>query len=307
MSETGSGEERSRRIAFLGTGLMGGPMARRLLAAGHQVTVWNRDLAKAHALVPDGAVVTETAAGAAKGCNIVFTMLSDGKAVDAVLFDGGVVEALARGAIVVDSSSISPPIARDHAARLAALGIAHVDAPVSGGVVGAQAGTLAIMAGGDADVIEGLADVFAALGRVTHVGPSGAGQICKLANQQIVAITIGAVAEAMMLVEAGGASRGKFREAIRGGFAESRILELHGARMVTRNFVPGGPSKFQLKDLDAVKAMADLFALDLPLTERVRREFSDFVAAGGGDTDHSGLLLHLEAMNAVKSEDGNNG
>lgn len=283
---------------------MGAPMARRLLAADHQVTVWNRDVSKAQALVADGAVVAETAAAAAKGCDIVFTMLSDGKAVEAVLFDGGVAEALAKGAIVIDSSSISPPIAKDHSARLKALGIAHVDAPVSGGVVGAEAGTLAIMAGGEADVIDGLADVFAALGRVTHVGPSGAGQICKLANQQIVAVTIGAVAEAMMLVEAGGASREKFRDAIRGGFAESRILELHGARMVKRDFVPGGPSKFQLKDLDAVKAMADLFSLDLPLTEQVRREFSDFVAGGGGDTDHSGLLLHLEAMNAAKGGEG---
>lgn len=279
---------------------MGAPMARRLLAAGHHVTVWNRDPTKAQVLVQDGAMMAETAAAAVKGCDIVFTMLSDGKAVDAVLFDNGVAQALAVGAIVIDSSSIAPPIARDHSSRLGALGFAHVDAPVSGGVVGAEAGTLAIMAGGDADVIDGVADVFAALGRVTHVGPSGAGQICKLANQQIVAITIGAVAEAMMLAEAGGASREKFREAIRGGFAESRILELHGARMVTRNFAPGGPSKLQLKDLDAVKAMADLFSLNLPLTEQVRREFSDFVAGGGGDTDHSGLLLHLEAMNAAK-------
>lgn len=279
---------------------MGAPMARRLLAAGHHVTVWNRDPTKAQGLVQDGAMMAETAAAAVKGCDIVFTMLSDGKAVDAVLFDNGVAQALAVGAIVIDSSSIAPPIARDHSSRLGALGFAHVDAPVSGGVVGAEGGTLAIMAGGDADVIDGVADVFAALGRVTHVGPSGAGQICKLANQQIVAITIGAVAEAMMLAEAGGASREKFREAIRGGFAESRILELHGARMVTRNFAPGGPSKLQLKDLDAVKAMADLFSLNLPLTEQVRREFSDFVAGGGGDTDHSGLLLHLEAMNAAK-------
>lgn len=279
---------------------MGAPMARRLLAAGHHVTVWNRDPTKAQVLVQDGAMMAETAAAAVKGCDIVFTMLSDGKAVDAVLFGNGVAQALAVGTIVIDSSSIAPPIARDHSSRLGALGVAHVDAPVSGGVVGAEGGTLAIMAGGDADVIDGVADVFAALGRVTHVGPSGAGQICKLANQQIVAITIGAVAEAMMLAEAGGASREKFREAIRGGFAESRILELHGARMVTRNFAPGGPSKLQLKDLDAVKAMADLFSLNLPLTEQVRREFSDFVAGGGGDTDHSGLLLHLEAMNAAK-------
>ena len=304
MSGAGLEKVRSRRIAFLGTGLMGAPMARCLLAAGHEVTVWNRDLSKAEALGADGAVVAETAAAAARDCEIVFTMLSDGAAVEAVLFDGGVAGALAEGAIVIDSSSISPPIAKDHSARLKALGFAHVDAPVSGGVVGARAGTLAIMAGGEAAVIEGLADVFAALGRVTHVGPSGAGQICKLANQQIVAITIGAVAEAMLLAEAGGASREKFREAIRGGFAESRILELHGARMVTRNFLPGGPSKLQLKDLDAVKAMADLFSLDLPLTEQIRREFSDFVAAGGGDTDHSGLLLHLEAINTAREREG---
>ena len=296
-----------RRIAFLGTGLMGAPMVRRLLSAGHQVTVWNRDRSKAEALRSQGANVAETAAAAARDCEIVFTMLSDGKAVDAVLFESGVAEALARGAVVVDSSSIAPPIAKDHANRLLQRGIAHVDAPVSGGVVGAEAGTLAIMAGGTADVIDGLSDVFAALGRVTHVGPSGAGQICKLANQQIVAITIGAVAEAMVLVEAGGASREKFRDAIRGGFAESRILELHGARMVKRDFTPGGPSKLQLKDLEAVKAMADRFSLELPLTEQVRREFSDFVSAGGGDTDHSGLLLHLEKMNAVKGGEENNG
>ncbi|UJW77291.1 NAD(P)-dependent oxidoreductase [Rhizobium sp. SL42] len=307
MSETDRGKSYPRRIAFLGTGLMGAPMVRRLLAAGHQVTVWNRDRSKTDALASDGAVPSATAAAAAEGCDIVFTMLSDGKAVDQVLFDSGVANVLAEGAVVVDSSSISPPIAKDHAARLKALGIAHVDAPVSGGVVGAEAGTLAIMAGGDAGVIEGLADVFAALGRVTHVGPSGAGQICKLANQQIVAITIGAVAEAMVLVEAGGASREKFREAIRGGFAESRILELHGARMVSRNFTPGGPSKLQLKDLEAVKAMADRFSLDLPLTEQVRREFADFVTGGGGDTDHSGLLLHLEAMNAAKGGEEHNG
>jgi 2-hydroxy-3-oxopropionate reductase len=135
------------------------------------------------------------------------------------------------------------------------------------------------------------------MGRVTYVGPSGAGQLCKLANQQIVAVTIGAVAEAMMLVEAGGASREGFRNAIRGGFAESRILELHGERMVKRNFVPGGPSKFQLKDLNGVMAMAEQLSLDLPLTAQVRQEFADFVSDGGADIDHSGLLIHLEKLN----------
>ncbi|MNE21197.1 2-hydroxy-3-oxopropionate reductase [compost metagenome] len=162
---------------------------------------------------------------------------------------------------------------------------------------GATAGTLAIMVGGDEVLISGLADVFAPMGRLTYVGPSGAGQLCKLANQQIVAITIGAVAEAMMLVEAGGASREGFRNAIRGGFAESRILELHGERMVKRNFVPGGPSKFQLKDLNGVLATAKDLSLTLPLTQQVTREFDDFVGDGGADIDHSGILLYLEKLN----------
>lgn len=293
----------SRRIAFLGTGLMGAPMARRLLKAGFPVTVWNRDPSKAGALVADGANLAATAADAARDADIVFTMLSDGNAVGKVLFGAGVTKVLKAGAIVVDSSSIAPPIARDHAARLAERNVAHVDAPVSGGVVGAEAGTLAIMAGGEAEVITGLADVFAALGRLTHVGPAGAGQICKLANQQIVAITIGAVAEAMILVEAGGADRGRFRDAIRGGFAESRILDLHGARMVNRTFAPGGPSRLQLKDLDAVAAMADLLDLELPLTAMVRSEFRDFVADGGGEQDHSALLLHLEKVNGSERKE----
>ena len=287
------------KIVFLGTGLMGAPMVRRLLGAGFPVTVWNRASEKAQALAADGAVVATDPVQAVIGADVVFTMLSDGHAVANVLFEQGVAGALASGAVVIDASSIAPAMARDHAARLAELGIAHVDSPVSGGVVGAQAGTLALMAGGDADVIAGLADVFAPLGRLTHVGPSGAGQVCKLANQQIVAVTIGAVAEAMMLVQAGGADRAKFRDAIRGGFAESRILELHGARMVERNFAPGGPSRLQLKDLNAVADLAAATDLTLPLTEVVRSAFTDFVASGHGDTDHSGLLLHLERLNAA--------
>ena len=286
-----------KRIAFLGTGLMGAPMAGRLAKAGYPLTVWNRDTAKAEALAADGATVAASPVDAVRDADVVFTMLTDGRVVGEVLFDAGVVDALKNGAIVVDTSSIAPPIARDHAARLGARGIRHLDAPVSGGVVGAQAGTLAIMAGGDAAVVEELGDVFAALGRVTHVGPSGAGQVCKLANQQIVALTIGAVAEAMILVEAGGASREAFRNAIRGGFAESRILELHGQRMVDRNFQPGGSSRNQLKDLNAVIALAEELALQLPLTITVQAEYSDFVSGGGGEKDHSGLLLHLEDLN----------
>lgn len=287
-----------RKIAFLGTGLMGAPMARRLLGAGFNVTVWNRDRSKADALAADGATVATTAAEAAEGASVLFTMLTNGGAVGEVLFNSGVVEALKPGAIVVDNSSIPPPVAREHAAKLAERGIRHIDAPVSGGVVGAAAGTLAIMAGGDAGVIDSIRDVLAPLGRVTHVGPSGTGQLAKLGNQQIVAVTIGAVAEAMLLVEAGGGSREAFRAAIRGGFAESRILDLHGQRMIDRNFVPGGSSRNQLKDLDTVLAVAQSLSLHLPLTEAVRAEFAEFVENGGAEVDHSGLLSHLEEKNA---------
>ncbi|WP_410218302.1 NAD(P)-dependent oxidoreductase [Paracoccus sp. (in: a-proteobacteria)] len=292
------------RIAFLGTGLMGAPMVQRLLAAGHPVTVWNRSPDKAEALAADGAMPVSDPGQAVAGADFVFTMLSDGPAVAEMLFNRGVANAMSRGAVLIDTSSIAPAQARDHDDRLRTMGIDAVDCPVSGGVVGAREGSLALMAGGEAAVIARITDVMAPLGRLTHVGPAGAGQVCKLANQQIVAITIGAVAEAMTLVSAGGADRARFREAIRGGFAESRILELHGGRMVSREFQPGGPSRLQLKDLNAVADLAGMAGLTLPLTETVRAAFSDFVASGHGDTDHSGLLLHLEAMNPTsKSKD----
>lgn len=290
------------KIAFLGTGLMGAPMARRLLGAGFALTVWNRDRGKAEALVADGAVFANGPAEAVSGADVVITMLTNGKVVGDVLFEQGVAAAMAPGAVVIDMSSIAPPFARDHAARLGALGIGHIDAPVSGGTVGAAAGTLAIMAGGAAAVVEELGNVFAPMGRVTHVGPSGAGQLAKLANQQIVAVTIGAVAEAMMLIEAGGGSPEAFRNAIRGGFAESRILDLHGKRMVDRQFAPGGTSANQLKDLDAVIDTAKGLSLALPLTEVVHAAFTEFVGNGNGETDHSALLLHLEEINGRSAD-----
>ncbi|WP_343315841.1 NAD(P)-dependent oxidoreductase [Brucella sp. BE17] len=294
-------ETEHKTIAFLGTGLMGAPMVRCLLKAGFSVTVWNRDPAKATPLVADGAQLATSPAVAVHNADVVITMLTNGAVVSDVLFAKGVADAMKADTIVVDCSSIAPPIARENAEKLARFGIRHIDAPVSGGTAGAKAGTLAIMAGGEQKDVQELADVFSALGRVTHVGPSGAGQICKLANQQIVAVTIGAVAEAMILVEAGGASRAAFRDAIRGGFAESRILELHGDRMVKRDFVPGGTSANQLKDLDAVMAMATEMGLTLPLTTEARQAFFDFVQDGGAERDHSGLLLHLEKRNpAVK-------
>ena len=289
----------TRRIAFLGTGLMGAPMASRLLDAGFDVTVWNRNSAKSAPLVGKGAKLAQTAAKAGENADIVITMLTDGPAVRDVLFEQGVAAVLKKGSIVIDMSSISPDFAREHSKRLEATGVNHIDAPVSGGVVGAQEGTLAIMAGGDEAVIATLADVFKPLGRLTRVGPSGAGQLAKLANQQIVAVTIGAIAEAMVLVEKGGGSRAAFRDAIRGGFCESRILELHGKRMIDRNFEPGGTSRIQLKDLNSILKTAGDLSLKLPLTETVREAFATFVEDGGGEKDHSALLLHIEKLNDV--------
>lgn len=287
-----------RKIAFFGTGLMGAPMVRRLLAAKFRVAVWNRNLEKAVCLVSDGAVLCERPADAAREAHVVISMLTNEKAFDEVFFEQRAVETLRPGAIVVESSSVLPQAARRHAERLAERGIDYIDAPVSGGVAGAVGGTLAIMTGGDPAVAASIADILAPLGRATHVGPTGSGQLAKLGNQQIVAVTIGAVAEAMLLVAAGGGSPAAFRDAVRGGFAESRILELHGKRMIDRDFVPGGSAANQLKDLNNVLSTARDLALTLPLTETVRNEFTALVEAGGGEKDHSGLLLHLEQQNS---------
>jgi 2-hydroxy-3-oxopropionate reductase len=288
-----------QRIAFLGIGLMGAPMARRLLAAGFPVTAWNRTRAKAEALLSCGADVAASPAEAVAAADVVITMLESGPIVAEVLFAGGAAEVLRPGALVIDMSSIPPAMARDHAALLAARGVGHLDAPVSGGTLGAEQGTLAIMAGGEAADVERAGAVLAPLGRLTHVGPAGAGQLAKLANQAIVAITIGAVSEALLLAAAGGADPAAVRRAIRGGFAESRILEVHGERMVTRDFAARGPVHIQVKDLDTIAATAAEAGLTLPLVEDVRRRYTQLRdELGGAMLDHAALLLQLEAMNA---------
>ena len=195
--------------------------------------------------------------------------------------------------------SIGADEAIDHAKRHAEQGVDYLDAPVSGGTRGAAAGELAIMAGGDAETFAAMQPVFAPLGQATHVGPSGCGQLAKLANQVIVAITIGAVSEAFILAGGGGADRAQVREALQGGFASSRILSEHGQRMVDRTFEPGGPAKFQVKDLrNALKAAGQL-GLDLPITKLIHKLFEDMVNNGKADMDHSGLLTHLEELNNI--------
>jgi 2-hydroxy-3-oxopropionate reductase len=285
------------RIAFLGTGIMGAPMVRNLLKAGHAVTVWNRSSEKARALQDEGARVAQTPADAAKGAEAVFTMLSDGEAVTEVLEQGGVSETLEPGALVIDCSSIPPATARAHAEKLAKRRIGHLDAPVSGGPSGAEQATLAIMVGGaDADFEKGR-PLLEALGRPTHVGPRGAGQLAKLANQAIVGLAIGAVAEALLLAGEGGADPAKVRQAMTGGFADSLILQIHGERMLERTFLPGGPAAMHLKDMRTVMAEAEALGLELPLAGAVTDLFERLVDTYGPRVDHSGLLLEVERRN----------
>lgn len=286
-------------VGFLGTGLMGGPMAANLARAGHAVRVWNRTHAKAEALASDAVVVADDPARAVEGADVVFTMLSDGPAVEAVLFSAGVVDALPSGCTVVDTSSIPPATARDHATRLATRGVAHLDAPVSGGTVGARRGELAIMVGGPREVFARVAPLLAVLGRPVRVGPSGCGQLVKLANQTIVGATIVAVAEAMLLCQAGGADTAAMREALTGGFADSRIFQEHGRRMLERDWEPGGPSAMQLKDLVTVEALATELDLELLMATTALDVYQSLVAHGGGDLDHSAALLELERRNGI--------
>ena len=281
-------------LAFLGIGLMGKPMATRLVQAGYTVRAWNRTPAKAEALRAIGAEPHPTLAGAAGGADIVISMLESG-AVVAQLIDAAL-PLLKPGALWIDMSSTQKGEALAFHATLRAHAINFIDAPVSGGVVGAEAGTLAIMAG--ASVIDfALAEpVLRAMGRPTLVGPAGSGQVAKLCNQLIVGGTLDIVAEALLLAHAAGADPAAVRAAIRGGFAESRILDVHGQRMLERNFMPGGQVKSQLKDMQNVLVAAFDAGVVLPIsalvTEHYRSIADDYPAA-----DQSAALLALEKLN----------
>jgi 3-hydroxyisobutyrate dehydrogenase-like beta-hydroxyacid dehydrogenase len=272
------------KISFLGIGLMGAPMAARLLDAGFSLTLWNRTPEKAQAL-SDRARLAASPAEAVAEADVVITMLENGTVVDQVLYQSGAINQLRQGALVIDMSSIEPAMARRHGTLVEAQGGAYLDAPVSGGTRGAEAGTLSIIQ---------------PMGIVTHIGPVGSGQLAKLANQAIVGITIGAVSEALLLAARGGARPEKVREALLGGFAGSKILEQHGERMLQRNFEPGAPARIQLKDLRMILDEARSEGLTLPLSQRVFEQYRALLASGNGEVDHSGLLLELERLNGVR-------
>jgi 2-hydroxy-3-oxopropionate reductase len=287
-----------KRIAFLGTGLMGAPMAANLVAAGFDVTVWNRTPEKAQPLVAQGAKLAETPAVAVAGADAAVAMLSDGQAVDELLEVQRVADALPESALFIDCSSIPPSTARRHAERLAVRGVGYLDAPVSGGPSGAESASLAIMVGGcEADFARGDA-LLRVLGTPTYVGPAGAGQTAKLANQVIVGLAIGAVAEGLLLAEQGGADPAKVKEALTGGFADSKILQIHGQRMLERTFIPGAAARVHLKDMATILDAARETNLALPLSETVHGLFRDLAERGGAGYDHSALLLELERRNA---------
>jgi len=284
-------------ISLLGCGLMGTPMATRLLNHGYTLAAWNRTRSKADALAAKGARVADTPAQAVADADIVITMLEHGGVVEDVLFNPALPGAslgLQAGALVIDMSSILPEQAQAHGPRLAAQGVAYLDAPVSGGTVGAEAGTLAIMAGGAEADFERARPVLEVLGRPVHVGPTGSGQLTKLANQMIVGITIGAVAEALLLAQRGGADPAKVRQALRGGFAESRILEVHGQRMVDGDFAKRGSLAIQLKDLRNALHTASGLSFDAPITAHLTDLYAQAADHGFGDLDQSGLFKELE-------------
>ena len=286
------------KIAFLGTGLMGGPMVKNLASAGCEVTAWNRTSSKAEFLLQFGVDVKGLAADAVKNADVVVSMLSNGDASAQMQSDKDLQISLSSNATWIEMGSIKPDESRLHSKKLAELGVNYLDAPVSGGTKGAENGTLAIMVGGQRSVFKKVKNVFAPMGRAVFVGPTGSGQLAKLANQAIVAITIGAVAEATLLLEEGGADVGAVRDALLGGFADSTILQQHGKRMGERNFDPGGPSRLQLKDLQNILAEAKALNVDLPFSIAAHDRFSRLVnSLNGSELDHSALFLELLETN----------
>lgn len=290
------------RVGFVGLGLMGVPMVRRLAAAGAGLALWTRSIEKAEDLAAalPGAVALPSPRHVAEAVDTVIVMVTDADAVEAVVFDPyedqwGIAHGLAEDGLVIDMGTTAVDRTRDFAGRIRMVGGSWVDAPVSGGTVAAEAGSLTVMAGGsDVDLAraEPLLRVLGA--RITHVGPVGAGQIAKTANQMIVGLTIGAVAEALALAKRAGVEPARVREAIFGGFAHSRVLELHGERMVTGDFQARAKATIQRKDMAAAGDLAGQVGLTLPGLAANLALWEALIQAGRGDLDHSALVLAID-------------
>ncbi|MEQ8332097.1 2-hydroxy-3-oxopropionate reductase [Nisaea sp.] len=285
------------KLGFIGLGIMGVPMAGHLIAAGHEVFL-NTLNQVSRSLVDAGGTACPSAAAVAKAADIIFIMVPDTPQVEDVLFgDDGVAEALSDGKTVVDMSSISPLATKEFATKINELGCEYIDAPVSGGEVGAKAASLTIMCGGSEKAFKRVKPLFELMGKnITLVGGNGDGQTCKVANQIIVALTIEAVGEALLFASKAGADPAKVREALMGGFASSKILELHGDRMVKRNFDPGFRIELHQKDLNLALSNAREMGLSLPNTATAQELFNACSAHGGKAWDHSAMVKALELM-----------
>ena len=286
------------KLGFIGLGIMGKPMAGHLVKAGHEVSVSDLNPSSIRELTSKGASACKSNKEVAQKSETIFIIVQDTPDVEAVLFGKeGLTEGLKPGSIVVDMSSISPIATKEFAKKLAGMKVKMLDAPVSGGQVGAENATLSIMVGGEADVFEKIKPFFQLMGKnIVHVGGNGDGQTCKVANQIIVALNIEAVAEALLFASKAGADPVKVRAALMGGFAHSRILELHGERILNRAFNPGFRIRLHQKDLNLALQSARSMGLSLPNTATAQELFNAVAAQGGIDLDHSAMVLALEKL-----------
>ncbi|MCH8239123.1 MAG: NAD(P)-dependent oxidoreductase [Proteobacteria bacterium] len=292
-------------IGFIGTGIMGFHMARRLAQAGYRITAWNRTEAKAEPLRDYGVDIAATAADAAGGAGIAIVMVADGPSSDEVILgtgeNTGILERMRAGSTLLVMSSIPVATAAAQGKAAEAAKVRYLDAPVSGGEPGARDGKLTIMAGGDAQAFEEMQPVFAVMGRSTYIGRAGAGSLAKLANQVIVGNAIQSVAEALLLVQAGGADPKAVIEALTGGFADSPILQNHGSRMIAGDFKPGGRCHTQLKDTRSAQELGTSLGIVMPMTAQARETYANLVENGQGDLDHNAAWLDLRRRSGMGS------
>ena len=285
------------KIGFIGTGLMGLPMAKNLLKSGYKLKAFNRSINKAESLKEFGAEISKTLGEVVKDNDFIITMLTDDGAVDAIMNNSDFLDNLEPGSTVIDMSSIKPTTATKYGNNFKSKNVNYLDAPVSGGTIGAEEASLAIMVGGDQSVFDNSIDILKAMGNPTLVGPIGSGQVSKLANQIIVGITIGAVAEAVTLCEKAGADPIKLIKALTGGWADSKILQTHGKRMIDKDFSPKGKTSTHLKDMNNILECANSYNINLPISNLVKEMYKTLVDNGHGNTDHSSLYNEIERIN----------
>ena len=284
-------------IGFIGTGLMGLPMAKNILKSGFKLIAFNRSIEKLEILKISGAQIATSVGNLVSNSEVIITMLTDDEAVDEVIGSKEFLDNLKTGSIVIDMSSTRPITATKHADNLKSKNIHFLDAPVSGGTIGAEEASLAIMVGGEQNIFNKVNKILKTMGNPTLVGPSGSGQVSKLANQIIVGLTIGAVAEAITLCEKAGADPNKMIEALSGGWADSKVLKTHGKRMIDKDFSPKGKTSVHLKDMTNIIECANNYNLHLPISKLVKEMYKSLVENGYGETDHSSLYKEIERLN----------